>query len=1069
MKKIYSIVLMATALLIGTNAWAADVPFSGTTGAELQTAMNNAASGTKLVFQNDVNLNDGPVWLGTANLDDPAKSITLDLNGHTIVRNASTNTAYYMFVITRGELIIDNGTVTLTGTTFNGTSFNEGSQIFSVFGSYKSSYWTADGTGVNANPTNTMEEGYFTHLEIGENLNVIGGGNVLGTAIAIDRLAKGVAPIKDNAINTAINYQTNVRASDSYGYAYGARVDVKGSITMLGKSGNYVKYETVNGVPNTAVTYGYKCYGIKTNGNLASPLNTGKGGIKAKSSLGFTTTDSYFDAAYNVEEHKHDTIDVPFVYVHKNARIVTNNGSIRSTAIYSSGYAKYLIKGTCEGNVGVNIKSGKVILDDATIASTATTYTQATGQGGASGSGSAVVLNSTSYEGGMQVTISGDTKITSDAGYAIEEVVNTQTTKEMANPDYVDETTTPGVSPTVEVKETKVLDIIFNGGTIEGGNKGAVVVSYDTEVANQDQDEETTITVYGATVTGETKVGKDGDLTDLLPTDESENPTAHITVVTDPETGKQTLVVSKGQEPITSNKVSDQAEDASVKWEGPDYVNDEIAANSSLKLKELVINDTITTAEALLNPSLTAGALREQTLTLRAGSSLTVDRVVLGSKAKIIVEPGAKFIVTGDQGIVAPVAENIVLKTSETAQATFLFNPEVQSNRHPMATVELISRAYRKENGQYVFQRFGVPSYADTVHRSSVSYTVPTAIYRYDYADQDWHSMAKTEQFVPFQCYEMTTQQATAGYVYTFKCPLVGNDNAELKIEDKWNYYANSYVAPINIKQLVSRLLSSNADAVDATIYLHQQEANWWMPVNKGMYLLPTSTAPKEIVPMQAFITKRVGSGASPVINYKEQIWTPIMDPSHTAFAPARNQQVVGTAVVEISDANGIKDEVTLLESDQFSADYDRSYDAEKYINTNSFNLFANENENQMAILATDNLAGTILSMTTKAQTTFTMTFSNVSNMDYAIRDMLTGTEVEIVEGATYMFSVPANASVAGRFQVVEPKKLPTAIEDVEENAAVKGIYTLTGQYVGNDYHNLPAGVYVVNGKKIVK
>ena len=36
---------------------------------------------------------------------------------------------------------------------------------------------------------------------------------------------------------------------------------------------------------------------------------------------------------------------------------------------------------------------------------------------------------------------------------------------------------------------------------------------------------------------------------------------------------------------------------------------------------------------------------------------------------------------------------------------------------------------------------------------------------------------------------------------------------------------------------------------------------------------------------------------------------------------------------------------------------------------------------------------------------------------------------------------------------------------------SAKGIYTITGQYVGemNVWNTLPAGIYVVNGEKLVK
>ena len=46
---------------------------------------------------------------------------------------------------------------------------------------------------------------------------------------------------------------------------------------------------------------------------------------------------------------------------------------------------------------------------------------------------------------------------------------------------------------------------------------------------------------------------------------------------------------------------------------------------------------------------------------------------------------------------------------------------------------------------------------------------------------------------------------------------------------------------------------------------------------------------------------------------------------------------------------------------------------------------------------------------------------------------------------------------------------MPTAIENTEVKANAKGIFTLTGQYLGEDFNAIPAGIYIVNGKKMVK
>lgn len=62
-----------------------------------------------------------------------------------------------------------------------------------------------------------------------------------------------------------------------------------------------------------------------------------------------------------------------------------------------------------------------------------------------------------------------------------------------------------------------------------------------------------------------------------------------------------------------------------------------------------------------------------------------------------------------------------------------------------------------------------------------------------------------------------------------------------------------------------------------------------------------------------------------------------------------------------------------------------------------------------------------------------------------------------------------ANSTVPARFEIVGRQNMPTAIDNVEEAAKATGIYTITGQYLGRDFSNLPAGVYIVNGVKVVK
>ncbi|MBO4371917.1 MAG: hypothetical protein J5826_03200, partial [Bacteroidales bacterium] len=311
MRKMYSLVLMAMMLLIGTNAWAANV--TGNTRADLQQAFDDAATGTTLVLQNDFTL-DGPVWLGTANLNDAKKSIILDLNGYD-VKMTTSGANSYMFVLSHGELLVRNSAakqskIELTGTT--GT--NNGTQIFTVFGSYRSSRWNEAGTTASEG-INTRAEGWFSHLEIGQNVKVVAGSGILGAGISVDALFETEgAYAKIKALGNTINYNTNL-FSGNYGLAQGVRVDVYGDIEIAGKgeSGSY------------------KAYGIKVNGLVWEP-----GTAKA---LNSSFADATYKSNYTAEAHKLDTIDVPFIYVHSTAELVTDNKSTRSTAVYSSGYS----------------------------------------------------------------------------------------------------------------------------------------------------------------------------------------------------------------------------------------------------------------------------------------------------------------------------------------------------------------------------------------------------------------------------------------------------------------------------------------------------------------------------------------------------------------------------------------------------------------------------------------------------------------------------------------------------------------------------------------------------------
>ena len=526
MKKIYSFVLMAAMLLVGTNMKAATWPVDDFAG--LQEAFEDAESGDLIQLTGDIDFGavGNVIWLGTQKISETPKSLTLDLAGHDITKaGAAGHTSF--FVLTHGELLVINSNSDVTSNiAFTGTS-DYNSTIFTVAGSYKP---TTDAS-------NKLVNGYFSHLEIGENILLSLPNGCLGSAIAVDVVHnKQSGNVSYTASGNTIKYTTAILDED-YGFAYGVQVDVKGNISSMG----------VANVENpTSTLPSKKAYGIKTNGNLWSSREH-KSPIAATAiNEAFTDMETSYVNGYVEAEHTADVAYAPFVHVYPTCHITTTNGSTRSAAIYASGYAKWLIEGYCTGSIGVSISSGDVDINHATITSNGQQYNATVGTSGVSGSGSAIVVNSRNgYAGDIEVTLSGDATVTSEKGYAIEETVH-----KTGN-------------------ESEVKELTLQGATVTGGEKGAIII------AEQTVDQTTIIAVdangsitkkESETATPEavdaTDYGKmiNGTTTDPTDTEHfNEDADYNVTVGTDTQTSKPTIVVYPNTSKVVAMNASGYA------------------------------------------------------------------------------------------------------------------------------------------------------------------------------------------------------------------------------------------------------------------------------------------------------------------------------------------------------------------------------------------------------------------------------------------------------------------------------------------------------------------------------
>ena len=792
------------------------------------------------------------------------------------------------------------------------------------------------------------------------------------------------------------------------GCAFGVKVTIKGTI-----KGSY--------------------YGVHFHGNINQTPECMEG----------TTTRKNLPAPYF-------TYQYPYVKVEKTATIsAANDGSC--IGIYVAGYGVMDVEGSVSGATGIYMKSGDVVCKDANVWSTFTGTAQfnwgTNGDGGTHGAGGNAIVAETSdaYAGSMGVTLQGDTKVTGATGYAIYD----QTT--------VSETVVNDVAT-----YTSTNHITIEGGTIAGGDLGTIAITQgavDATSISGGNVEGTTVQISNPTTSATVTI----PTTDFIPEGN------HTTVVE--IGGKTVVVVSEGPAPTqpantpwsTIAGLSNANNRPNVAWTKQE-TDAKIEDNKTIYLGELQIT------------SGTAGNL--QTLTIENGSCLNVNKLVMNDYAQIVVEAGGQLIVVGSQGIVADNNNNLLLKASESdGQAIFLIAPEVQSNKHPNATVQFISNSIT-DGDVYTKQRFGIPTYGklDNMTTQFNNVDVRTVISKFIYGENRWEDFGwinfttkqpNLDQMAdPFDYYQMQHNATDNGTVVTMYGELYGNSSPVMVIrENSWNGYANSYMAPINGDVLLDLIPST----VEKSFQIYEASSEAGV---KGRWRAATRLDMENINPMQAFLLKNTQDAANVTIDYARAVYAPMV-PSYkpsNAGAPARYNALRDiTKAKIIVNGENCRDQVVVAMGAQFSDEFDNGYDASKYMN-DDMNMYVSANE-KMAIFATDNLENTYVGFQSVNAGKYTIEFANVQGDDLTLIDHETGARVLMVEGNTYEFNADANSENDYRFEIVETAKVTTAIENTEAVKSAKGIYTITGQYLGemNVWNTLPAGVYVVNGEKRVK
>lgn len=499
-----------------------------------------------------------------------------------------------------------------------------------------------------------------------------------------------------------------------------------------------------------------------------------------------------------------------------------------------------------------------------------------------------------------------------------------------------------------------------------------------------------------------------------------------------------------------------------------------------------------------INPSTSKEEKVDQTLVINNGLDVQ-------GESQVIVQAGSAIVI-GEGGINTEKPENIVIEADSTGAASLLLDPTITVNQTPNLTVRMTARQIgRDASNDWYWHRFAMPvDHIDMWEKEgslapAIANNYPTYVYAWDYENNDWANIAPSEMD-PLQGYTLTLNSKNiAGsaadgklnvlqdVVYIFKGNLVGNTDRGLNFQHEgFNFFGNSYTGYMDVLTVIQGIES---DFVDGTVYMWNNDPSdkdYQTYKSVTLYQLTNArqraklkTWQKEVAPMQTFIMRLRGAdSANESVSYADAIWGNPRYGNSSSPAPKRklnthnggaNDPEQAYFEIVITAANGSADRVEFTELSGLSDAFENGYDAEKFMNEKHFNIYSTLSGVNMSTVVTDHLLGKTLSLQTLDDVNYTISFEYVEGNAYALLDKATNTLINIDNATTYNFSAQPNSTIEGRFEIVERYMVPTGIDQVEGNTNMKGIYTLLGQYVGEDFNALPAGVYIVNGVKVVK
>ena len=518
--------------------------------------------------------------------------------------------------------------------------------------------------------------------------------------------------------------------------------------------------------------------------------------------------------------------------------------------------------------------------------------------------------------------------------------------------------------------------------------------------------------------------------------------------------------------------------------------------------------------------------------TIAANKHVSLDTVIIteglsfesGGSIHITHEGGLTVGAHGIQGAASD-GSSIIIDNLKTGAGFLRISPAYQGTM-PRATINYQTRSTLDTgaNKDATWQYIGAPG-------DNCQFTVDYITWLYQWSEpQNWLKKTGTLTLTPFAGYAITQYGQP---IYSLKAdPICTNQTITLTKTPEAsggmngdNLFANSYMAPIDVKNFTADDFSGD---LDKTFYIFNSGSwNQWNGQNEKDSTLGSngSTTPGQycaipalsatyldseydittIPPMQGVYVIANKDGASIRLDYNKHIWqagtstdasTNLNEPMRAPQRQAQEQMQQDDfrrLRLQVNSANSGADRMYIIQESTTTRDYDNGYDAPNQFAEGIANIYTTEPFGKMEVSCANNIDSMYIGFQAGTDDQYTLSFRSLIGDSLYLKDMEQDTIIRMEEGAAYRFSATPFTTNDLRFLLLlhpqwEADNTPTQVDQVQlmdiwndntrlyiTNAptnSIATIYTISGQPILHstiqytthtiDIHHLPQGVYIL-------